>query len=592
MPPGFSNYSAPLLSRISNIHLPPQELSEVISGMSLRRLSIALLRPPSGRRLATHLSKSPSQMHTPTRRLSGRLTVRRRRRSSTGMVYDAGYAEPVTKEFLRAFSRALVYDKKRLSPEDDKDEMYEALDEQHRMQSVSPNDFGGSLASKKFTPSTLLRTLLDHSTQKIPSEFDHSLPLPPVSTSPSIMATLNAPEEVIQPRKPTFKSYLERILESRNKSLNHRSQNTQTMILHPQESISHDFNAVINASQFVIENTLSSLPEYSANRNHSQMDLRLEEPVAFGTLANHSSANESSEKENHVTKPLEVESSSGHATPVETGEFEFDTLKEMEIPQWDSVLFYTSKMLTPSRESTRVMEDVSQVLENDFGSDLSPSGLILGHFTIDNEDISQMEHLQLQPALTDEDRAIVSDSNSLSYGEITLPETPTQFLPPPGLTTTVGGSQISKSLVRNFVSLAQRIPKVVESLSPPKKKPKRNTLSSAALQMVTEKSNEFLQQMMGDLEAYAGHRQSKRIDIQDAVLFMNRIRPHGEGTLQVEVISRLANTIFPLETLVALNNSLQESGDKKGRRIRASLKEDEDVLDSGHDLIAGPATSQ
>lgn len=494
------------------------------------------------------------------------------------MSYDAGYAEPVTKEFLRAFSRALVYDKKRLSPEDDKDEMYEALDEQHRMQSVSPNDFGGSLAVKPYIASVLLGTLPDPSPQKIPSEFDYSLPLPPAHDSPVNDEPLGVPEEAAVSSKPTFKSYLERILESRNKSLTLLSHFKESEILRSQEPLGHDFNAVINASQFVIENTLSSLPEYSGNRNHSQMDLRLEEPVAFGILTNNSSANESSEKENHGSKPLEsgqvLHSSSGNATPVGGGGFEFDNLNEMEIPQWDSVLFYTSKMLTPSRESTRVMEDTLQMTDNDFASGLSPSGLILGHFTIDNEDISQMEHLQLKPPLSEDGLTVESDSNSLSFGEVTLPETPTH-LPPPRMTAAINGTQIPKSLVKNFVSVAQHIAKPTESLSPPKKRFKRGSLTSSALRMVTEKSNEFLQQLMSDLEAYAGHRSSKKIDILDAVLYMNRIRPHAEGPSQVEVISRLANTIFPLETLVALNNSLQESAEKKGRRTKQGLKNDD-----------------
>lgn len=529
-------------------------------------------------------SKSPSQMHTPTRRLSGRLTVRRRRRSSTGMLYDAGYAEPVTKEFLRAFSRALVYDKKRLSPEDDKDEMYEALDEQHRMQSVSPNDIGQSLKSKNLTSSALLKTMLDQSSQTAPSEFDFSLPLPLEPDSPVVTALNQSQEDVAQEAKPTFKSYLERILESRNKSLHKASHKTQSMNFDPQDPVGHDFNAVINASQFVIENTLSSLPELPATRTSPQMDLRLGDPVAFGVMDNVSSANDSSEKEIQEEKSMNVASSSAHATPVATNAFEFDALKEMEIPQWDSVLFYTSQMDTPPKETLRVAEEVSQAAENDLDSELSPSGLILGHFTIDNEDISQMEHLQLQPAFADEEQAAESDSNSLSYGEITPPRLPTQSTIPSEAAQVVSGLRLPKSLVRNVVSLAQRIPTRFESVSPPKKKVKRNVLTSSALQMVTEKSNEFLQQLMGDLEAYAGHRQSKIINIQDAVLLMNRIRPHGDSVSQIEVTSRLANTIFPLETLVALNNSLQESGHKSERRRNEALKEDEYEI-SGHDAV-------
>ena len=59
----------------------------------------------------------------------------------------------------------------------------------------------------------------------------------------------------------------------------------------------------------------------------------------------------------------------------------------------------------------------------------------------------------------------------------------------------------------------------------PKKRVKQNRLSASAVQLVTAKSNEFLQQLMVDLEAYAGHRQSNKINIQDALLYLNRIRP-------------------------------------------------------------------
>ena len=39
------------------------------------------------------------------------------------------------------------------------------------------------------------------------------------------------------------------------------SKELQSTYCTPEEPVGHDFNAVINTSQFVIENTLSSLPE-------------------------------------------------------------------------------------------------------------------------------------------------------------------------------------------------------------------------------------------------------------------------------------------------------------------------------------------
>lgn len=575
-PHDFANFSAPLRSRLSNIHLPPQELSDVISGMSLRRVSADPLRPTSGRRLAPSLSKVASRTQTPTRRLSGNLTVRRRRRSSAGIVYDAGYAGPVTREFLRAFSRALVYDKKRLSPEDDNDEMYKALDEQHRLQSVSPNDGGTMSLVRHLEPSASINLL--NSAQSLPNEFDYSLPLPSAPNSPVSLTVGVTVEEPYHSIKPTFKSYLERILESRSKPAHENElQRTAVNVLHPEEPVGHDFNAVINASQFVIENTLSSLPEYGGSRNMSILELQLQEPVAFGTLRDSSPSNDSSEKENHpVDSPSiaqHLQPSSSHETPLNTGEFGFDDLKAMEIPPWDSVLFYTSKMLTPQE---LVSKDIPDIPDQDLGSDLSQNGMILGHFTIGNEDVGELEHFQLKPALAEEDIGTAdSDSNWMSPGEIT----------PPGQSITDSTSKsatglvIPKSFVKSSVTLAQRIRKSHDGHSPPKKRVKQNRLSASAVQLVTAKSNEFLQQLMVDLEAYAGHRQSNKINIQDALLYLNRIRPTANVS-EIEVVSRLANRILPLEALIALDNSLQTSADRNIPKRDMS----NDALDSSSTL--------
>ena len=84
---------------------------------------------------------------------------------------------------------------------------------------------------------------------------------------------------------------------------------------------------------------------------------------------------------------------------------------------------------------------------------------------------------------------------------------------------------------------------------------------------------------MVDLEAYAGHRQSNKINIQDALLYLNRIRPTANVS-EIEVVSRLANRILPLEALIALDNSLQTSADRNIPKRDMS----NDALDSSSTL--------
>lgn len=454
------------------------------------------------------------------------------------------------------FSRALLQDNKEDTPEE---AVYKALDEQHRRQLMSPAE--------------------------LVNEFDYSLPLPsddimmsPYQPSRPTDAMNSKPKSDV-PEKPVFKSYLERILENSNKH--------QVQLLSmfdsdsPRDLTSHGVNAALDTSNFVIENTLSGLPEYSNTDDMHSLDLRLAEPVAFGNLSDASDSNFSSENENIQPVPALSARRSTFlddviVTPNEYGEFPLGEINQLDIPRWDSVL--TSKMVTPNLNIGRVEVNDD---EQNVGSDLSSDGLIAGHFTIDNEEIkdhefylppdhigNEQEESRTPPPLLEEPREVIAKRRtSLGPSLVSKRRFPTQE-----------GGALPRSLVRGIVSVALNVSALGGNQSPPRKKPKIKRITLSLMQSITLKSNEFLQQVMLDLGAYAGHRNSSQINIQDVVLYLNRIKSYGPSRCTIDNISALAQSVFPLELLVSLDNSLQESANKRLRNRRRNKENDSDVL--------------
>lgn len=468
------------------------------------------------------------------------------------MYYDAGYVGPVTKGFLRAFSRALLQENKEHSPEE---EVYKALDEQYQRQLTSPAE--------------------------LINEFDYSLPLPSDDvmlspyqpTQPTEPLDLKRKPEVSDDR-PVFKSYLERILDRKSRHQIHLLSMFDRDS--PRDLTSHGVNAVLDTSKFVIENTLSGLPEYSNTDDLLSLDLRLAEPVAFGNLSDVSDSNDSSEKENlqpvsSLTDRRSTFFDEADVTPNTYVDLPLGEVNQLDIPRWDSVLFEPSKVATPSM-STGPFENEINENEDNVESDLSSVGLISGHFTINNEDIydhefylppglpvNEDEEMEAPPQLRVESRETTErQRTSLGSSLVTKRQLPAQE-----------SGTLPRSLVRGVVSVALHVPILGSSQSPPRKKLKNSRISLSLMQSITSKSNEFLQQVMLDLGAYAGHRNSSQINIQDAVLYLNRIKSYGPSRSTIDNISLLAQSVLPLELLVSLDNSLQESANKRLRNRRS-----------------------
>lgn len=160
-------------SRFSAIHLPPHELYGVLSEISLRkghfdsqRYLVNKNNASGPRRITRPLSfrqKNFSTSSSPGRPLDSHLTVRRRRRSSSGMTYESGYVENISKDFLRTVSRTIVRENGSSTVTNT-----EAATKLTETEGFTSGSFVGSIESSVNT-----NTNLDLSRQ-----FDQSLPLP------------------------------------------------------------------------------------------------------------------------------------------------------------------------------------------------------------------------------------------------------------------------------------------------------------------------------------------------------------------------------------------------------------------------------
>lgn len=89
-------------------------------------------------------------------------------------------------------------------------------------------------------------------------------------------------------------------------------------------------------------------------------------------------------------------------------------------------------------------------------------------------------------------------------------------------------------------------------------------VSAETYSLLQDATDAFMTGVAGDLEAYAQHRsrgQSRQINVRDALLYMKRTnfvaRTAGARVSEVEAVLRMALEYLPLETLVALEQSME-----------------------------------
>ena len=140
--------------------------------------------------------------------------------------------------------------------------------------------------------------------------------------------------------------------------------------------------------------------------------------------------------------------------------------------------------------------------------------------------------------------------------------------------TRITGSDKTRTERNNIKLSMNMIKNVVKSLqvAPPKsngsttsqithnQKPKR--LSSDIYEFIQKKSDDFILNVVADLEAYSKHRTNNKgnqINIKDVLLYLNRIKfsTGDQNRVQdVDSISNLAYEFLPLELLISLDNNL------------------------------------
>lgn len=401
--------------------------------------------------------------------------------------------------------------------------MFRALDEGRRFASVSP---GTAPAS----------------------EFDHSLPLP--HDDAMRLPELSADEFREEKENPGFKSYLQQIMDARRR----RGRKLGD------ELPSEQLQLALSTSHFVIANTISGLPEYMI----SDLDgTRLAEPVAFGDLLTHhySDGSDKDTVEN-VERSEEFEqrrSDFVSAFDIDTGrDFSFQATPEHILHEVaglspgfsnmdDAAFDYSGADELPVGELDAALSDHDAAVHDDM--------LVLGHYTIADDEITgQSDAGDGLDAHADSEIAKSSDSDSMfstraAVSPSAIPRI--ESIVPLKRNRSESAATLPRTLVKGFVSLAKHIAPLLRK--------RKKAMPAPLLQLILARSNEFLDLVMLDLEAYAGHRGSGRIAMKDAVLYLNRVRSR-DAVSEVQTITNLAHTIFPLEVLLALDSSLQEAG--------------------------------
>lgn len=410
--------------------------------------------------------------------------------------------------------------------EEQDDAMFRALDEGRRLASVSP---GTAPAS----------------------EFDHSLPLP--HDDAMRLPELSADEFREEKENPGFKSYLQQIMDARRR----RGRKLGD------ELPSEQLQLALSTSHFVIANTISGLPEYMM----SELDgTRLAEPVAFGDLLTHHYS-DGSDKDTveHVERSDEFEQRRNDfisAFDIDTrhGDLSFQATPDHILSDVaglspgfsnmdDAAFDYSGADELPVGELDAAFSDHSASIHDDL--------LVLGHYTIADDDIAGNSANALDVDVQT-DTAKSSDSNSdgmfstrAAVSPSAIPRIDSISTVPLKRNRSESVATLPRTLVKGFVSLAKHIA--------PQQRKRKKAMPAPLLQLILARSNEFLDLVVLDLEAYAAHRGSGRITMKDAVLFLNRVRSR-DAVSEVQTITNLAHTIFPLEVLLALDSSLQEAG--------------------------------
>lgn len=598
------------------IKLPPHELPDITAllgygthtpgSISLRRRSgrisapSTLYRETSGRQVMSPAANTPTRRRDAGSRDSQRQHSRWSSRRSSIITdrngvkkFDPGYVGPITIDYLRFLCKVLIDEKVNDAEHAKRDEsvhlpemqvpeelLVVTKDAHNELQQIERRS---SFANKSRTNSGL--------TSPSDKTFEHSLPLPDETfqrdtldapfeafissansasrfqSRSSITANVKSNEAVKE--KPF--SYLERILA--NHSSKRENASTENGTRHSEQRTEdgshrasmHD-SANSSTSRFVIQDSYLATTENTEDKtgqitpDSKSQDLNIDiEPTNTITL--------------DVNEPT-------------TGVLQQNTKEDGgDYSGADDALIEESS--APVRSGTFNNEDIptfpdinNNILPSGLGS-LSPqsdeAGLTLKHeFTL-NDDLPDPFESHFQDDNFGENLEIAesepkNEDNAKSKNRTNIIHT-VRSKPREGGTPT---ASISLGNVRNLTKLLEVEQNTGARVS--KRGASSRKMPTESLRMIQDKSNDFLESLVSDLEAYSTHRtgsNESQINMLDVFLYLNRIkfgRRETQGD-EIENISRLAQNFLPLELLIELHDNLLKSRDRPTKGSSESITE-------------------
>lgn len=584
----FYSHRQRTIFRTSDIHLPPHELPSIAAKLSQesnsapgslrrsrRRSRSRPTTPQTGRDSISGLS---SGTLTPTRnnkrRSSSNFTMGNKRRKRRSLIVtengvtalDPNYIGPITIDYLRLFCKITIEEK--AEKENSKTEVHDSdppVEPQENTPARSPG-IGDRMETRNIP---------------IFNDFDQSLPLPdvegiPVSPESDDLGPLYDPVEIGTPPKTTF-SYLERILAAQAKR-NQKVDKEPEHSFHKKTSDEGNMQTIGSSSmqtQFIIEDNsahIKNVPPNDLNiRSNIELDDNtgpkveeslfvpeessgIDEPTPYNEQLLDNKQLLDNEQSLDNEQPLEYEQDNNEFVGMND---EYNDIEDkMNISDLSKPDHLSEAISTP----TRTLLEFTTHEELEGRSPTSPNAVVNEEYTIDNDFNNDLfeeafdtnnEHNEIDNSLDKQtDKSTGAPATRITRSNKTKIER--SHLPLP------------INMVKNVVKLLQAAPTRGNSTATNKQ---RNTqkvkrLTPDIYEFIQQKSDDFILNVVADLEAYSGHRtnnKSNQINIKDVLLYLNRIKfsSGGENRIQeVDNITNLAYKFLPLELLISLDNNL------------------------------------
>lgn len=590
-----------------------------------------LYREINGRPVMPPASSTPTRRRDAGYRDSQQQHSRRSSRRSSIVMdrngikkFDPAYVGPITIDYLRFLCKVLIEEKAKDADHVKKDESvpYKELQGSSELQ-VAEKDTHDELQQFERRSSFASKSQMNSGLTSPPDRtFEHSLPLPDETSQRD---TLDAPYEALlssanftprfQSRSPSTAhvksneaveekpfSYLEKVLENLSSKrmdvlAENRNRHSEERTEDKSNGTSMYDSANSFTSHFVIQDSYLATDENTEDKTrHIMHDSKTQdqkrdlEPTNTRTLNAHESAaavvqpaiKEDTTSTSNILQEHDKDYSGPDDALIEdlSGPVRSRTFNNEDIPKFPDI---TNDIL-PSRMGSLSPQpdEVGLSLRHEFTLNDDLPGPFQSHFQDDSLD-------QLSEIAGDETK---NENNAKSENNSSIRHT-THSDPRKGGTRT---TSISLGHIRNITRLLEVERSTEANLS------KRGALSRKmpleSLKMIQDKSCDFLESLVSDLEAYSTHRTSSdesQINILDVFLYLNRIKFGKRETQhdEIENISRLAQKFLPLELLIELHDNILKSRD---RPIKESTKPetafDDSELDSDADTYLSSEYSE